>query len=350
MKNPARRYLVLVAIATGLPLVGVVGFNATMDPSWSVSFPNELNLYQKSFDERRQKVAYLSYRAGSELYRSVLVGSSRATFIPVDAFPDEALFNFGLSSLNPDECASVIRYFKSRQGSPERVYLLMDFFGTQKDPERRVAHFDEIVELVEEPFYRPKILLSADTLNDSKDVWRLRFVRGYREGRRDYYSGPGEKHLRRVDDIERQSIAARRKEAFLERYFPENYSYRRDYMTMLKDMREAAAPAEVVVLTAPISSELFVTVMERGHFDDYGRWLGELVTCFGRVFDSMGFTELTSKAGAYHDLDHFYPEQAYPWLQEALERRGGGYGAWVDAGNLDSHLESQRDLVLKHLR
>jgi hypothetical protein len=340
--KPPQRYLTWLGLATGLPMLGIVSFNTAMDPSWSVTFPTKLNQYQKGFDERHQKAAYLHYRVEPGTYDSVIVGSSRATFIPVDAFPKQRPFNFGLSSLDPDEYASVIRFFAADQGAPKQVWLLMDFYGTKANPPRRVAHFDKAVEVVTERFYRPRVLLSGDTLDHSKDVFRLSADPGYRKERRAYYQGPNRKHLRPVEVAEHLEIARGRSETFLKRYFPDDYSYRENYVELLREIKVAAEQAEVMVLTAPISEGLFTSEMAAGRFDDYARWLRDLVTVFGRVFDSMGYTEFTTAKRAYHDSDHFYPERAYPWLDAARADDGSGYGMWIDESNIDSHIAKQR--------
>jgi hypothetical protein len=52
---------------------------------------------------------------------------------------------------------------------------------------------------------------------------------------------------------------------------------------------------------------MFAQLVQEGRLEDYGRWLADLTTAFGEVWDFMGVNSVTSDPAQYRDAQHFHP-------------------------------------------
>ncbi len=132
-KNLGERWFVkIVGIGVLLSFftLGVIGlWNYWIDPFFLYGVSShQYNHYYVPFDERVEKVNRIYY--GKEIYDSVLLGSSRATYFNQYDFQGQKLFNFGVSSMRPFEYQYYLELMKQKGHSLKTIYLQIDFFGS----------------------------------------------------------------------------------------------------------------------------------------------------------------------------------------------------------------------------
>ena len=129
--------------------------------------------------------------------------------------------------------------------------------------------------------------------------------------------------------------------------------YSRPYNPRLPEywrrLRAAAPDSRFVVFTTPISEPMFALAMADGRYDDYARWLTELVEAFGAVWDFMGVNSVTTDLARYRDAQHF-DEHVGRLITDRLMGRPlppkhEDFGRLVTSSNLDEHLASVRALL-----
>jgi hypothetical protein len=87
---------------------------------------------------------------------------------------------------------------------------------------------------------------------------------------------------------------------------------------------------------------MFAQLVQEGRLEDYGRWLADLTTAFGEVWDFMGVNSVTSDPAQYRDAQHFHPRVgrliAERLMGRPLPPRHAGFGRRVTPATLAAHL------------
>ncbi|MBM3491316.1 MAG: hypothetical protein FJX68_12875 [Alphaproteobacteria bacterium] len=338
MQRHARRFLLAFALAALPILACVAGFNWLADPTWAFEPPVTLSSRYILRDERQNRVNRLFAR--NETFDGVLLGSSRMTYFDVGTLPGR-VYNFSASRMFPYEYVGHLATFVAAKGRPGRLYLAIDFFGSST----------------------PDTQIDAARLRTDAQSWRTRAslllsLDVLFNGLENIVLAPGAAHTWTYDRMGRRHPPAATPQALAQQfeeglaharrsrfYGSETYRYNAKLGEELAAVRAGFPDAEIVVFTSPISIELFALLVTEGRFDDYARWLTELVTVFGNCVDFMGDTGFARRRENWIDTNHFWPSLSRH-LATALA--GGSsaafpdFGQRVDAANLAQHLARQR--------
>ena len=117
---------------TLLLLLGVAGFNAWIDPLWLFDHAHPYNSIQAGFNERQQKTNHLTFT--KQQYSSLVLGSSRVTYIDQQEFSPGPTYNYAVNNMLPYEYADYIDYAVQCNGQDfEVIYIGLDFYTTNRN-------------------------------------------------------------------------------------------------------------------------------------------------------------------------------------------------------------------------
>lgn len=299
-----RFFTVIFLLIAAVPLLVIGSFSYWIDPLWSFSHKHDYNDVQTVIDERQQKVNELYF--GEPNYDTLLIGSSRSTYIPANTFEGMDVYNFSASNLSFMEYRSMIEFAQSQNGKPfERIILGVDFFKSSKLQNKHVVKWEPYIAKTEAPFYRWKNLISLDVLEYSKQ--NFEWSRGtefqdLRQYNRDNIAFAQEFD---AETIEKETLA--KIEKFRDEFYGDNFEYDPRLKEELALIKETYPNAELIVFTTPISTPLFNALEEEGNLPDYERWLEDIQVGPDKVFNFMYPNSVTNDLSNYFDGHHFYP-------------------------------------------
>lgn len=310
--KPARAWFLKLTITSFIFLVipfgGVMAFNFYIDPLWNFTHSNEYNDFQQGFNERIQKTNWINAREGELDFDSLMIGTSRTTYINPSSF-DEKVLHYGLSELHVTEYRDYMRYAQSKNSKPfDKIYmeLTVRSFDTWVKPAFTEAQgfFDDS----EKPFQRYTSLFSYDTFERAKfnyEISRDNYTDIYRAYDRD---------LNVFTDVEQEDMAARLIKLENQLKARDDYSknwasFDKDYKMRLINMRNEFPDAEFVVFTdLALADRLKLTIEHPQYTDMYKRYVREVVEVFGKLYSFHGYNEVTTDWSKFFDVYHFYPE------------------------------------------
>ncbi|MGG0643253.1 hypothetical protein ABE021_04780 [Sporosarcina gallistercoris] len=334
------------ALAVFLTLAAATaGVNYWIDPLWHYGHANAFNSIQKVTNEREQKIAMLHY--GPHDYNTLLIGSSRSTYIHPTAFEKWDVFNFSVANLSIREVHSFMSYSQSQLPDLERYLIGVDFFKSSEKEAGVPRALTNYKKKIEQPFYRTKNLLSLDSLDISIQNFTKSVTGTVDEDR--LYNREGEAFANRLTKEEVEESTSLKIERFEEEFYGSNYTYYKDYPMILQKIKDAAGTDELIVYTTPISTDLFVALVDSGLLDDYEHWIRDLVTVYGGVWNFMYPNEITNDIMNYIDGHHFYPEIG-TLLAKKIQHPNSAeipedFGIYVTADNVEEHLKEVRRLA-----
>lgn len=253
----------------GIVLAFVGGFTVLTDPMWYFDHQNQWNQVQHPFNERQQKTNWLASHPAN--YDTLLLGSSRASYLNQYEFHQGDCYNYSVSSMKPAEFGEYLSFFISKNSkSLKKVYIGLDFFGTNT-----FAKFD---------FDEPSTIISHATSNGYffKMLFNLdNFLQGWKNliFHRDYYDRSNVKN----------SVCPEKKEDQLATYCREvygKYEYDSSYKDHLQNLKRNFPEIDFHIFTTPVSEELLQTLEFCQREGDYLRWLQDIEEVFGS-FDHM---------------------------------------------------------------
>jgi hypothetical protein len=338
----ARSYLGMLLGLILLGVCGIAGFNILIDPLWFFAHENYVNRAQLSFDERAQKTNWLQSHAGE--FDAVLLGSSRSTYIGQPDFAPWRLFNYSVSGMWPLEYRPYLEHFTKVNGQPpRRVVLGVDFFGSGL-PSGEGPRPEGYIDRAGDPRYVAGSLLSLDLLTKSLATFYRSLGLGGDVRSMDHYDRSNVRYLSEaLGEADRQRAVLKNLEGYRDRQYGPQYVYNPQLQGYWRELRAAYPDTQFAVFTTPIAEPLFALMIRMGHFDHYARWLSELVTEFGEVWDFMGINSVTSQPGQYRDAEHFN-ERIGRMIADRLLGRPvpadhADFGRRVTRENLAAHLE-----------
>jgi hypothetical protein len=326
---------------------GVAGFNALVDPLWFFAHAHRLNRVQPAFDERAQKANWLRARPGR--FDAAMLGSSRVTYVDRRGFAPWRLANLAANALRPREYRPHLDHFAELNGPPELVVLGVDFSGSRDLRVRDLRDPAAYIRRAGDPRHLAGSLLSLDLLERSVRVAaRSAGLLGPAEGF-DRYDRRGVRRPREpVGDRRRAKEILRDLESFRAKLYA-GYRYDEGLPGLWRGLRAAYPGARFLVFTTPVAEPMFAQLVQEGRLEDYGRWLADLTTAFGEVWDFMGVNSVTSDPAQYRDAQHFHPRVgrliAERLLGRPLPPRHADFGRHVTRATLAAHL----DLVRRQL-
>jgi len=299
-------------IASLIPLGGVAAFNFYMDPLWMFPHSHEDNDMQVVIDERQQKANHIHYANGGHPsgefnYDTLLIGSSRSTYINPNHFENMDVYNFAAADLSFKEYDDMIQFAKQEKGSDfERIIIGVDFFKSSKEQSAGDPTWEEYLSNLEDPFYRAKSLTSSDVLDYSLRNYRMSqndepvLARSYN---RDNTAFAKEYQASSIESQTQEKI-----QRFRDVFYGDNYEYNPEFKAQMQQLKENNPNTEFIIFTTPISTPLFETMEEEGNLPGYEQWLKDIIDVFGGVHHFMYPNFITNDVSNYFDGHHFYPE------------------------------------------
>lgn len=294
--------MIVIAMLCIIP-VGL--FNYLIDPMWTFGIKHRYNDVQTVINERQQKTNHIYFQPFT--YDTLLVGSSRSTYIDQHEFKDMSVYNFSVADLSFKEYNSMIEFAKSKRGGEfERIIIGVDFFKTSVTESSEELLFDSYIQTVKEPFYRYKNLLSFDILDYSRHNFRLSRQNEIVEARN--YNRENTAQAQLIDAMENEKQTAEKIEKFRRMFYgDEKYKYNADFKKVLLELKKNNPHTDFIIFTTPISTRLFDALIEEGRYDDYVQWLTDITDVFGEFYHFMYPNTITNNIDNYFDGHHFYP-------------------------------------------
>ncbi|MFW2602015.1 hypothetical protein [Aliarcobacter butzleri] len=300
MSNKKFLRIVLISIIFIISFIGIV--NYIVDPLWLFNHSNKLNQKQGSYDERQLKTNYLYYKIKKD-FDGILLGSSRATYINQNDFGNMNIFNYSAGAMMPFEYRDFIDFAKKVKGTKLKYIIIgFDFFGTNTiDEKKRLNpkfYIDNTIN-----FSRYKFLFSIDTFNKSIKNIRYSLI-----GRDMYYDRKAIKYkniITKEELLKNYNSSIKEQTRILS--YP-NYKYNENYINILETIKNENPDTEFIVYTSAVTSDLLVSIIKNGkRWEEYKRWLYELIEVFGEVNHFMTINSITKNLENYFDDNHAYP-------------------------------------------
>jgi hypothetical protein len=287
-----------------LLLGGVFSFNYWIDPLWTFSHQHDYNDVQVVIDERQQKVNHLYYQ--SPAYDTLLIGSSRTTYINQEGFGDFSVYNFAASDLSFLEYEAMIDYFvEQNEENLERIIIGVDFFKSSVQESQNPVALKPYIDRVKAPFYRYKQLLSLDLLDYSRRNYRISKANNIALERN--YNRDNIAFARQFEpsSIERQTDE--KIDTFTSTFYGEHYMYNHEIKHVLERIKTRYPDIELIIFTTPIMTDLYQAMIDSGNKPDYDRWLKDLESVADQLIHFMYPNTITNDRMNYFDGHHFYP-------------------------------------------
>jgi len=285
-----------------LPLLAIAGFNCYIDPLWNFNHANRCNTIQASFDERQQKTNRVTF--GKFDYDTLILGSSRVTYISQYDFAGHRAYNYSVSNMLLDEYYDYVEYAKLKNGRDfDYIIIGLDFYNTNRNLKREFHEPSFYINKANELAYRYKTLLSTDVLK-----YAVQNFKASRQGvpQNFAYDRRNIKTLNLVPSGEKDAKI----NATLDKYHKDiysNYEYT-DVKGILTRLKKSNPHTKFIVFTTPVSLPLFDLMCEEGLYSYYERWLADCVDVFGELYNFMGYNSVTANLDNYYDASHIYPQ------------------------------------------
>lgn len=297
----SRKWIKVFTLISLLFLLFIGMINYIVDPLWVFSHNNSFNAMQESFNERQQKINKI-YFNGSDDYDTLLLGSSRTTYINQHNFIGMKVFNMGAGNMFPNEYEGFINSIKKIRGKEFKYIILgMDFFASNAN-ETKHKQANLYVSKSKELFYQYKMLLGLNTLEYSiKNIFNS-------------FQHPSIYYRRDNVRIHKIIDYKKREENFqisLQKHintFKNKYSYNKLLLPLLQKIKNENPNTKFIIFTTPATAQLLESTLgECNRFNDYSQWLRDIVSVFGQVYHFYDFNSITVNNKNYPDDEHYYP-------------------------------------------
>ncbi|WP_374964116.1 hypothetical protein [Lysinibacillus sp. RS5] len=324
-------------IVIGLPVFGIMGFNYYIDPLWNYTHANDFNDYQLGFDERQLKTNYINSHDFN--YDSLLIGTSRITYLDERAFTTESVYNYSLSGLQIEEYLPYMKYAEKKNGKPfKKIFIELYFDSANTSKPNTLNPPQTYIETSEAPFYGIKSLFSESTMHYARFNYDISKANHY-DGARSYMRNNIAQTTYPNDDMEQSW------QEFKENFKAESakpFMYDHDYLKRLQAIKDAFPNTELVVFTELMPAKRLQTILHNDNrYEAYSRWMNEMVDVFGTVYSFHTVNEVTTNMDNFFDWLHYYPNVGY-LIIKSLENREDQSTIMQDVnkGNLDEYLEN----------
>lgn len=340
-----KQFTIIILSVVSTVTILFSSFNYYIDPLWTFGHQHSYNDVQIVIDERRQKTAELHFQPFT--YDSLLIGSSRSTYINPHELTGMNAYNFSVSNLSIREYRSMIDFAKRQHGGElENILLGVDFFKSSTKESSVPRSLEGNIETVTAPLYRFKNLLSYDVFEYSLENLKMSKENVITKDR--IYNRSNVANAVVLDKETVKKATVEKIERFRTVFYGGNYVYYPEYKAVMKDLKAANPKTNFIIYTTPISTPLFQTMVEEGQLDDYERWLTDLVDVFGGVYNFMYPNSITNDLSNYFDGHHFYPPVG---TMIAHQISGNSvdvpedFGVYVTKDNLEAHLDYVKGVI-----
>ena len=298
-----KKWLKYFIVFSSTLLLWVAFINLIVDPIWVYPYSNKLNNKQTAFDERQLKLNKFFY-TDLKNSDSLLLGSSRTTYINQNHFKNMKVFNMGAGNMFPYEYKGYIEILKKIKGKDfKNIIIGIDFFGTRV-PEKKIIHKSakEYFDITNSCCYRIKMLFNIDVLKYS-----LRNINNLYTEPVEYYN----RNNIRLHKILSPKVRKKNFKLALKGHlagFKNNYIFNPNYKRIFEELKQLNPNTNFYIFTTPATAELLVsTISVKKRFDDYKKWLHILVSVFGKVYHFYDINSITINKENYPDDEHYYP-------------------------------------------
>ncbi len=266
--------------------------NYIIDPYWVFSHSNSLNNKQVDFNERQQKTNYLIYN--NHEFNSVILGSSRTTYMDQTLFESFKAFNYSANGMYPYEYEYFLDTFSYIIGnSPKNIILGLDFFGTNENQNKKFK-CRNFYEKAISSTYRLKLLYNIKafkySLRNIRQNIKIKKPFYDRKLNKDHLKIPSNKLIIQIENTLRDKIY--------------DYSYDHELGNYFKALRKKYKMSNFIVYITPITYEQIKLYHEAGYDKYYFQWLKELVLTFDGVYNFMIPSNLTKNNKNFFDAKH----------------------------------------------
>lgn len=336
MINSYKKWCTLFLLAIGSVTFVTVAVNYLVDPLWCFRHINRYNRNAIIIDQRLQKTNEITF--GNNEYDAVILGSSRTELVNQNEFGNCKAFNYAIPALTPEEYLPYLNYFKSRTGDRAKcIFIGLDFFSTTKSRPIQHNRPEYYISQANEQHYRLKTLLGLDT---------LRLLIKAKFNKKQYFKYDRANNLLIPNAIpaeELKRIFNNRLEMFKTSFYnKDTYQYDTKIINIYSEVARTNVSNNVIVFITPESQPLYEYLIKSGRFEDYARWLTDIVQTFGGVYNFMYLNTITRNTDNYVDADHFYPRIgtliAHKLSGIKDENIPSDFGVYVTEDNLQQHL------------
>lgn len=338
-----KKWLLITLILYISPLLYIGGFNMFIDPLWMFNHKHKYNDIQGAYNERQQKVNKIAYNNFN--YDTLLLGSSRTTYINQNDFEGLKVFNFAVSSMSIQEYKAFIEFaIRNNNNEFDNIIIGLDFFATSSS--RDIINPYEYIKNTKDFLYPIKVLLSYDT-------YKVYSVENFKASYRNEYifmRNYNRHNIAVPTDKQKETNEARIKDTlktYENKVYGETYEYNNNYKRILKELKQSNPDVNFIIFTTPVTSSLFNSLIESGRLSDYQRWLKDVVEVFGEVHHFMYVNSVTTNFSNYYDGHHFYPHVgsliAHRIVNNQDPNLPNDFGILITKDNIDFYLKDLED-------
>ena len=324
-----RKFVLLTLFSAGVIITMIVATNYIIDPLRTFAHSDMLNNKQVGFDERQQKTNYLYFVDNT--FDSVLLGSSRTTFIDQTLFAPEKVFNYAANGMSPYEYDRYLANFIKITGhAPQKIYIGMDFFGTNTFKNRlykNTALDRPFLHDTQQKGYRYKKLFNAQVFEHS-----LKNILQNIKAKKPYYT---RSNIKLIPD--RYIKASKENTKNTLRSF-EKYTYDGELLAYYQSLKQKYKDSQFVIFTTPVYHLRLANYEKAGLDQYYVRWLRELVGTFGEVNHFMYDNAFTQNESNYFDASHFRPSKAPLIVNSITQNTNNQYMTVLKPENLETFI------------
>lgn len=324
-----------------IPYIRIAAYNFYVDPLWNFDHQNEHNKHQVGFDERQLKVNFLSQQDNH--YDTLLIGTSRTTYINQNDLYGMNAYNFSASSLDISEYEPYITYASDQNNGFDTIILEVypkQFPGTLEFPEPSVYIANN-----QEKLYSIKSLFSFDTYEKAK--------RNYmQEGRP---TPAGYRIYDRENIVSTELVSAEVRDVNIEKGINnlntlKTFNDEKGYVEALTQIRKSNPDATFLVYSPPYyidrTKKIFNSEAGIAYYRD---WLEDLIAVFGGVINFTTVNDISVNRDYYFDSHHFYPSTGKLIANDIAAFHNGEdlqYATYVTEENLDLFMERFQQEIL----
>lgn len=293
--------LVIVAVILSPVVIAPMYFNYYIDPLWNFNHSNEWNDYQVGFDERQQKTNYIIHHPFE--YDSLVIGTSRVTYMDQTQFQNNNVYNYSLSDLHIDEYVPYIEFAKKRKRNEfDRIYIEL-YFGSFSVSTVKFNEPNTYFDIALNPLYRYSTLFSYNTLMyslENKKYSEANFFEGFRSYNRNNVATTS--YINKNIDALMNGY-----QEFFERK-KQNIVYDHRYKGKLIQLKMLNPNSQIIIFADPIpKARLRAMINDPEYFSLLKTWYKDMTEVFGQVYSFQLINEYTGNNNYWFDAFHYYP-------------------------------------------
>jgi hypothetical protein len=339
-----KKWILIFFIPFIIGSIIIGSINYLIDPLWTFSHANQYNSKQNDFNERQQKTNYIYFNRLKN-FDGILLGSSRTTFLNQNYFEDMNIYNYALNSMFPYEYEKYLDFAKEIKGKDFKYIIIgADFYGSNIPTKHQFKNPQFYINKTKSFFYRYKLLLSTDTLEQSKKNYK-----NSKQFTERYYDRYNVKYQHKISETQRKIRYDITIKKHLKTFTKKHYTYNKEYKKILMRIKKNHENTKIIVFTSPITANLLVSILKQDNrISDFKKWLSEIIEVFGEVHHFMSINHITTNLNNYPDDDHYYPYIgkiiAYKIKTKSYSQKDD-FGCLLNQKNLDDYIEKLKKQI-----